>query len=461
MYSQEKIDVVLKVYHQCGSVTTTIRVLGYPTRRALYTWISNEGADKPERKPLNNINTAEHPRNPSIEVKIDAIHRCFELGESIKSVLEDIGYTRASIYNWRKKYLQGGVTALMNDKNIKPNTLTEGSVAPASVPDLAQLQAQVKNMQMEIDILKETINVLKKDPGIDQTALRNKEKAVIVDALKNKYSLPVLLKWLALSKSSYYYQETIMKKPDKYADMRSKIGFLFHENKQRYGYRRIYGLLKRENINVSEKIVRQIMREEGLVVSGKRRRKYSFYQGEISQSVPNKIERDFHADKPNQKWLTDITELALPAGKVYLSALVDCFDGMLPGWTIGTTPDSALVNTMLDQVIAQLPAGEHPIIHSDRGCHYRWPGWIERMEKASLERSMSRKGCSPDNAACEGLFGRLKNELFYYRDWTGIKISEFIDTLNEYLIWYNTKRIKTSLGNMSPWEYRQSLGLVV
>ena len=83
------------------------------------------------------------------------------------------------------------------------------------------------------------------------------------------------------------------------------------------------------------------------------------------------------------------------------------------------------------------------------------------MEKAGLERSMSRKGCSPDNAACEGLFGRLKNELFYYREWKGVSLSEFIDTLNEYLVWYNTKRIKTSLGNMSPWEYRQHLGLVV
>lgn len=86
MYSQDKIDVALKVYHQCGTVTTTIRVLGYPTRRALYTWIANEGAVKPERKSLKLMNTAEHPRNPSIEVKMDAIHRCFELGESIKSV---------------------------------------------------------------------------------------------------------------------------------------------------------------------------------------------------------------------------------------------------------------------------------------------------------------------------------------------------------------------------------------
>ena len=127
MYSQEKIDVALKVYHQCRSVSTTIRVLGYPTRRALYTWIAKEGAVK--------------------------------LGESIKSVSEDISYTRASIYSWRKKYLHGGIIALINDKNIKPDTLTEGSPSTASAPDLAQLQAQIRDMQMEIDVLKETINV--------------------------------------------------------------------------------------------------------------------------------------------------------------------------------------------------------------------------------------------------------------------------------------------------------------
>ena len=89
---------------------------------------------------------------------MNAIHLCFELRESIKSVSEEIGYTRASIYSWRKKYLRGGITALMNGKNITPNTLTEGSSSTASAPDLAQLQAQIRNMQMEIDILKETIN---------------------------------------------------------------------------------------------------------------------------------------------------------------------------------------------------------------------------------------------------------------------------------------------------------------
>ena len=314
-------------------------------------------------------------------------------------------------------------------------------------------------MQMEIDILKETINVLKKDPGIDQTALSNKEKAVIIDALKINYSLPRLLGKLNLSKSSYYDQEKIMSQPDKYFSLRIRIKELFTENRNRYGYRRIHALLKREDIIVSEKIVRRIMQEENLVVKVKRTTRYNSYAGELTPSVPNEIERDFSAEKPNSKWQTDITEFAVPAGKVYLSPIVDCFDGLLVSWRIGTTPDSSLVNTMLDDAVTQLSPGEKPIVHSDRGIHYRWTGWIERMDKAGLTRSMSKKGCSPDNSACEGVFGRIKNEMFYNTDWKGINISDFIDILNHYLVWYNETRIKKSLGYMSPMEYRRSLGL--
>ena len=108
MYSRDKTNIALQVYHQCGPVTNTIRMLGYPTRRALYTWIENEGVQKTPRKVLDNTNTATHPRNPPAGAKMDAIHRCFELGESIKYVPEEIGYSRASIYAWRKKYLQEG-----------------------------------------------------------------------------------------------------------------------------------------------------------------------------------------------------------------------------------------------------------------------------------------------------------------------------------------------------------------
>ena len=201
------------------------------------------------------------------------------------------------------------------------------------------------------------------------------------------------------------------------------------------------------------------MKTKELFVKSKKKRKYSSYQGEISPEVPNYLKRDFHADKPNQKWLTDITEFSIPAGKLYLSPIIDCFDGLPVSWKIGQSPNAELVNSMLDDAIASLVDGERPIVHSDRGCHYRWSGWIERMEKAGLIRSMSKKGCSPDNSACEGFFGILKNEMFYERDWTNISLEELQRELEFYLNWFRTERIKMSLGGMSPLEYRRSKGI--
>lgn len=310
MYSKEQKDIALRIYHQTESVTETIRILGYPTRRNLYTWIAEENTPPKTRKEYPVIdNPPDHPRNPPLEVKLDAIHRCYELGENIKYVSEDIGYSRASIYQWRKRYLKEGTLGLMNHKNITPGTLVEGSVSSTDISsdEINQLKAQIQ---------------------------------------------------------------------------------------------------------------------------------------------------------ANEKWLTDITEFAIPAGKVYLSPIVDCFDGLLVNWNISTSPDALLVNSMLDDAAKLLSVGEKPIIHSDRGVHYRWPGWIDRMEKNGFIRSMSKKGCSPDNSACEGVFGRIKNEMFYNADWSGVNISEFIGILNDYLYWYNEKRIKKSLGYLSPIEYRHRLGLV-
>ena len=201
------------------------------------------------------------------------------------------------------------------------------------------------------------------------------------------------------------------------------------------------------------------MEEEQLFVPYKKRRKYNSYKGEISPAVENLVNRDFHAGTPNTKWLTDLTEFHIPAGKIYLSPIIDCFDGLVVSWTIGTSPDAELVNTMLDDAIRTLADDEHPVLHSDRGCHYRWPGWISRMENAGLIRSMSKKGCSPDNSACEGFFGRLKNEMFYYRSWRNVSVEQFIDMLDNYLRWYNEKRIKISLGALSPVDYRKGMGL--
>jgi putative transposase len=272
--------------------------------------------------------------------------------------------------------------------------------------------------------------------------------------------LPELLREVGLPRSSYFYHRARLDVADKYVEVRRTMTDIFERNYRCYGYRRMQASLTKQCMTISEKVVQRLMKQECLVAVSRRRRRYGSYMGEISPAPENLLNRDFSASAPNEKWLTDITEFQIPAGKVYLSPMIDCFDGMVVSWSIGTRPDAELVNTMLDAAIQTVSAsGDRPVVHSDRGGHYRWPGWLSRIADARLVRSMSRKGCSPDNAACEGFFGRLKTELFYSRNWLSTTIEEFVAILDSYIRWYNEARIKISLGSRSPIEHRKDLGL--
>ena len=458
-YTEQEKERALALYDELGSIGKVINQLGYPTRQNMYTWIKNRNISFKQRAAVDYCDSPTHRRHPTLEMKLNILHRCFEIGEDIKSVSEDTGYSRASIYSWRRKYLNGGAGALMSQKKHLPRGELTAETASTVDANQDNLMAKVKELEFENDILKETIKILKKDQGIDLLMLKNKEKTMIVDTLRSKYSLSKLLEKMHISKSSYCYQHKHLYSTNKYEPIKEKIIELFNENSERYGYRRIQALLRKDNIQISEKIVRKIMKENNLIVKTKKTKKYNSYQGEISKAVDNFLNRNFHAERPNEKMLTDITEFSIPAGKVYLSPIIDCFDGMVTTWNVSTKPDADLVNQMLDTYYFSLANGEKPLIHSDRGAHYRWPGWIERMNKYGFKRSMSKKGCSPDNSACEGFFGRMKNEMFYGRKWENINIEDFITIINEYILWYNTKRIKKSLNYMSPSEYRQNLNL--
>ena len=458
MYTKEEKDKAIKLYEEVKSVTKVIQKLGYPTREGFYKWLRDSknppNKVKASRKRINN--SPEHPLHPPPELKLETISRCFERGENVKLVSEEIGYSRPTIYAWKRLYDKKGAAAFMRYQDIPREKIEKPSDSASE--EIAELRALIRKMQLKIDVLEETIKVIKKDRDVDLKTLTNREKATIIDVLKNEYSLPELLKITAMAKSSYYY----LRNPriDKYRELRIKICKIFEENRSCYGYRRIHAILLRENFRVSEKVIRRLMKEENLTVKIRRTRKYNSYKGEITPAVENIVARDFHADKPNEKWLSDLTEFAIPAGKVYLSPIVDCFDGFIPSWTIGTSPNATLVNEMLLKGFNKLKPDEKPILHTDRGCHYRWQGWIDLIEKFGFKRSMSAKGCSPDNAACEGFFGRLKNEFFYGRDWSDYSLADFISALDDYIVWYNEVRVKKSLNFLSPLEFRQKLGLV-
>jgi putative transposase len=435
-------------------MASTMRALGYPCRELLTAWIDEL---HPEVRPriVGRSPNVQHPQDLK---KAAVVELCTRTTNAL-TVVQSVGVCRPTLYNWKNQLLGREASASMK-RHKDSGPIPKQKDLTELQQHVALLERDIRRLQLEHDLLKKANELLKKGLGVAPQLLSNREKTLLVDALKHTYGLSELLGELNLARSSYFYHCARLRSPDKYADARVAIADVFQSNHRCYGYRRIRAALGRRHLHISEKVVQRLMKQECLVVAANRRRRYGSYRGEISPAPENLINRDFQAATPNEKWLTDITEFHIPAGKVYLSPVIDCFDGFVVSWTIGTRPDSDLVNTMLDAAIETVASSEsRPVIHSDRGAHYRWPGWLKRVHNAKLIRSMSRKGCSPDNAACEGFFGRLKTELFYPRSWQDISIDQFIQVVDSYIHWYNEKRIKISLGALSPMEYRVSLGI--
>lgn len=268
-----------------------------------------------------------------------------------------------------------------------------------------------------------------------------------------------LLGRCGLSRSTFYGNRKRLGRPGKDEWLLEPVMAAFEQSHERYGYRRIWRMLRDRGIRVCARRVMKPMAEHGIVPKLRSRRRYSSYSGEHSPAPANLVARNFRAEVPNRLWVTDITEFHVKAGRICLSPVIDCFDGMPVAWSIGTSPDTGLANGMPVRACAALKAGEHPVIHSDRGRHYRWPGWIRICERHGMTRSMSAKGCSPDNAAAEGFFGRPEQEFCHNRDRQEQSIDEFIDDLEAYMVWYRDERIKTQYG-MSIRRHRQKPGLM-
>lgn len=432
-------------------IAATMRALGYPGRGTLTRWIRE--AIPEARKAI--VGSVVQRRYPESLKQTGVVELCTRQ-ESAQAVADKLGVCRPTLYNWKNQLLGREAPASMKHTHRSPQQRERDELEL----QVAVLRREIRQLRLEQDLLNKANELLKKGLGVNLQLLSNREKTLLIDALREHYGLPELLAQVGLARSSYFYHRARAMVGDKYLQVRQSITEIFESNHRCYGYRRLQASLARQQGPISEKVVQRLMKQAHLVVPKPKKRRYASYLGEISPAPENIINRDFQASAPNEKWLTDITEFQIPAGKVYLSPIIDCFDGMVVSWTIGTSPDAELVNTMLDaaiETVAETP--DRPVVHSDRGGHYRWPGWLSRMSDANLTRSMSRKACSPDNAACEGFFGRLKNELFYPRDWRLSTVEQFIEAVDSYIRWYNEKRIKISLGSLSPIEYRVSLGL--
>lgn len=462
-YTQDQRDLARSVYEETKSYAKTIRILGYPSRHVLFDWVRDP---EPKKKP-------KRPEAPAKrygwKLKALAVERVSS-GENIREVASELGVTNyATIYEWLRKWRSEGSVGLMSKKEkIEEGVFRTRVQMESSLPnDAVELKKIAARLMAEKAVLERELELAKKSPGGIPEKLPNKMKALIASELKERLPLSLLLEVLELSPSSYYYATAAASRPDPHVELRALIREIAAGSGNTYGSPRIWLALRSRGIRISEKVVRRLMREERIEVRyARRKRKYSSYIGELTPAVENLVNGNFKANAPNELWLTDITEFAAADGKVYLSPMVDCFDGKVVSWSTSRHPNTALVEDMLEQALSTLDDAKRSelkgeggngglIVHTDRGGHYRGGSWIERLEGLGITRSMSRKGNSGDNAACEGFFGRMKVEMYYGLKWE--RVSDLEAAIDDYIDFYNNRRITVKLGGMTIAEHRDKL----
>lgn len=432
--------------------------LGYPSTRTLRDWIKADPRHDPDKAQY---------RSKPVLAKLEAIRRVAE-GASAARAGRETGLTPGQVRRSVDRYARGGTAALLPKPRKRKGAAMEGDAKrrrasrpagpmpceqpprlPEELPDdPAALKAIIAELELSNAALREVLAALK----AGAPALTNAEAAGCASRLEGAFGAAAACAALGLARSTYYYQLEALTSPDAPPDgMAGEVerAFRIDGNSSR-GYRFVREVVSRRlGRPVSERVVRGHMRDLGLRVCYARRGRYSSYAGEVDAPAPNLLLRrdgthGFSAARPREVWVSDVTEFRLPddGRKVYLSPVVDLFDGKPVGWAVGTSPDARLAEASLEAACATLRGGEAPIVHTDRGCHYRWPGWKAICARHGLARSMSRKGRSPDNAACEGFFGNLKNEFFHGRDWSGWTAEAFMELLDGWMRAYSTVRLK-------------------
>jgi len=281
-YSDEQKWIAVEHYLSHGRcIAWTIKALGYPCRGKLSAWIDEYEPDG--RRRVLSSNATAIPR--SEQQKRTAVIDLCSRRESARSVAQKVGVSRQTLYDWKNQKLGREVPASMTRRRELPPTASRDELER----ELEALRRDVQRLQLEHDLLKKANELIKKDLGIDLRLLANREKTLLVDALRQIYALPELLTRLEFARSSYFYHRSLLCLDDQYAELRQTIVSLFEANRNCYGYRRIHAALTRRGEQVSEKVVRRLMKQEQLIVATVKRRRYTSYQGSCPRTWCSKV----------------------------------------------------------------------------------------------------------------------------------------------------------------------------
>ncbi len=271
-----------------------------------------------------------------------------------------------------------------------------------------------------------------------------------------KYPIDKLCGKLHICRSAYY--KWLQREPSQHQKTNEQlvewIKELYEEQNGILRYRQMTITVNRvHKTNYNKKRIRRLMQILHLQ-SVCRKKKYNYIKSAPEVTAENVLNREFYADAPNEKWLTDVTEFKYYVGeetkKLYLSAILDLYDRRIVSYKIGTSNNNQLVFETFDEAITNNPTA-HPLFHSDRGFQYTNKTFHNKLMKAGMRQSMSRVGRCIDNGPMEGYWGVLKSEMYYLKKFTSQE--ELEKAIENYIHFYNTKRYQLKLKCMTPMEY--------
>ncbi|WP_419884733.1 IS3 family transposase [Paenibacillus sp. B-A-8] len=370
-----------------------------------------------------------------VEIKMKAIEMRLA-GVPVKEVMEQLGIRNKTQLKTWMRWNRNGERHRLEQPVGKQYSYGKG---PEDSSELEKVKAENRFLKQQLDLLK-------KYEGVGEEV---EPEAVIawIESIRNEVTVSEACRWLGIARTTYYRWKAGVgtKHTDKLVE---KIRELCIRHKFRYGYRKITALLRIEQ-SINHKRVQRIMQCEGLQC--RVRMKKRKVTGQSVHSFENLLKRQFHAEAPLQKLVTDITYLPFGGKMLYFSSILDLYNGEIVAYSIADKQDTSLVLDTLNQ----LPKQKKMLLHSDQGSVYTSFAYQEAVKGKGITMSMSRKGTPADNAPIESFHSTLKSETFYLEDLTSTTTAIVVKTIRDYIIYYNSIRIQAKLNNQSPMDFRR------